>query len=702
MPENISLDKLSEEQEAAIDYMDSPVLVLAGAGCGKTQLITHKYAHLYNKDREKYGSMLAVTLTNKAADEMRDRISYAISSDPANGTKGMWVGTFYSQCNRILLKEKAAIGITDNYVIYDSEDQCRLIRHILTDMKLYEALYKGVASKISYFKSSLLTPDELLSTYNNFDFDEKLLKVYVRYQDEMKKTNALDYEDLISYTIRLFEENPGILDRYRQIFSYILVDEFQDTTFAQYQFLKLLATGNILVAGDDDQNIYKSRDFEADNILAKFETDFENTKLLRLEQSFRFTQNILKVSGSVISKNKQRKQKILWSDKQSGEKVCHYWFMAEEDEAKYIAKNIKDLYLKGNYAYSDIAVLYRVSLQSKVIEDALRNERIPFKIIGSSTIYHKRETKNLISYLRLIWNKDDNVSIRWIINQPNRGITANALNKIEIEAKKEGISIYKAILKLSCAKGFSTSVKEKLVNFLALLDLLSENKDITLSNAIKLIGTHTSYIEALDEQALNDISEIMFRSGNLPLGEFLANVSLTTANDDVRSSSAVSLTTLCNVKGMEFPVVFISGLEDGLIPYFKATETSEELDEERRLFYLGMTRAKDILFMTGARKRRLYAKFQNQEPSRFLKDIPKDCCLWIEKNAIPANAASKIPLPQPVEFPYNTGCRVKHPKWGIGVIRDCYGEKNDIKVTVNFPDVGVKRLALKYANLEKI
>ncbi|MCG6551804.1 MAG: DUF3553 domain-containing protein, partial [Candidatus Magnetominusculus sp. LBB02] len=382
--------------------------------------------------------------------------------------------------------------------------------------------------------------------------------------------------------------------------------------------------------------------------------------------------------------------------------VCHYWFMAEEDEAKYIAKNIKDLYLKGNYAYNDIAIFYRVNLQSRAIEEALRNERIPFKVIGCSTIYHKRHTKDLISYLRLIWNKDDNVSIRWIINQPNRGVTANTLNKIETEAKKEGISLYKAIVKLCAGKGLSTSVKEKIGSFIALLDLLSENKHITLSEAIKLVGTHTSYIEALDEQALNDISEIMFRSGAMPLGEFLSTVSLTTSNDDARSSSAVSLMTLCNVKGMEFPVVFISGLEDGLIPYFKATETMEELDEERRLFYLGMTRAKDILFMTGARKRRLYAKFQNQEPSRFLKDIPKDCCLWIEKNAIPTNAASKAPPPQPVEFPYNTGCRVKHPKWGVGVIRDCYGEKNDIKVTVNFPNVGVKRLALKYANLEKI
>ncbi|MBF0486801.1 MAG: DUF3553 domain-containing protein [Nitrospirae bacterium] len=701
MTKNLALDKLSEQQEAAIDYMDGPVLVLAGAGCGKTQLITHKYAHLYNKDKEKYGSMLAVTLTNKAADEMRDRIACEINGDPGNNLKGAWVGTFYSQCNRILLKEKASIGITEDYVIYDTEDQCRLIRHILNDMKLYEALYKGISSKIRYFKSSLLTPDELLSTYSNFDFDEKLLKVYVRYQDEMRKTNALDYDDLISYTIRLFEEHPATLDMYREIFSYILVDEFQDTTYAQYQFLKLLAGDNIFVAGDDDQTIYKSREFEAGNILTKYETDFANTKLLRLEQSFRCTQNILQVSGSVISKNTYRKPKLLWTDKKAGEKVCHYWFMSEEDEAKYIAKNIKDLYLKGNYSYSDIAILYRVNLQSRVIEEALKNERIPFKIIGSTAVYHKRETKDLISYLRMIWNKDDNVSLRWIINQPNRGITANSLNKIENEAKKEGISLYKAIVKLCTGKGFSSAIKEKLGNFLSLLDVLSEKKDITLSQGIKLVSTHTSYIEALDEGSLNDISEIMFRSGNLPLGEFLSNVSLTTANDDIRSSSAVSLMTLYNVKGMEFPVVFISGLEDGLIPYFKATETNEELDEERRLFYLGMTRAKDILFMTGARKRRLYAKFQNQEPSRFLKDIPKDCCQWIEKNAIPANATSKPALP-PVEFPYNTGCRVKHPKWGIGVIRDCYGEKNDIKVTVNFPEIGVKRLALKYANLEKI
>ncbi|MBF0345157.1 MAG: DUF3553 domain-containing protein [Nitrospirae bacterium] len=702
MPEHLLLDSLNQQQRVALENIDAPVLVLAGAGSGKTQLVTYKYAYLYSSDKKKYGTIMAVTFNNKAAIEMKERITYLLSEDLNN----TWIGTFYTLCNRILRQENNLIGLKGDYVIYDVDDQCRLIRHILNDMKIYEALYRGIASKINCFKSTLLSPDDLISSSNNFDFDEKLLKVYVRYQDEMKRSNALDFDDLIIYTINLFLQHPQVLQRYQEQLSYILVDEFQDTSFAQYHFLKLLgcAKRTILVAGDDDQSIYKMRGAENENVLNRFETDFPSTKIINLKQNYRSTENILRVSHSVISQNKCRTPKELWTNRGIGEKVCHYWFMTEEEEAKYVAKNIKDLYLKGSYSYDDIAILYRVNLQSRVIEEALKNERIPFKIIGSACFYQKKEIKDLVAYLKLIVNKDDNVSLRRIINQPPRGIGINTLIKVENEAKREGISLYKTIQQMTQSKGLTGAVKEKLNGLIISLEEISSHEINTLTDAIKLIGSYIGYIETLDECSLNNISELMYSHGKTPLDVFLDTVSLTTLNDDLVTRGYVSLTNLHNVKGLEFAVVFITGLEDGLLPYFKAIDTSEDLNEERRLFYMGMTRAKDILFMTGAKKRRLYAKFQDQEPSRFLKDIPKDCCFWVEKKAVPPSPTSKLQIDKtiPMELPYNTGCRVKHPKWGIGVIRDCYGEENDIKVTVNFPNVGIKRLALKYANLERI
>ncbi|MBF0565763.1 MAG: DUF3553 domain-containing protein [Nitrospirae bacterium] len=701
MSDNQLLEHLNNDQRRAVEYMSGPMIVLACAGSGKTQLITRKYAYLCTRNGKDSSSVMAVTFTNKAANEMKDRIAYLVP----NKLSDAWIGTFFSLCNKILREESRQLPFAGDFVIYDNEDQCRLIRHILNEMKLYEALYRGIVSKISCFKSSLITLEELMSSCNTFDFDEKLLKVYVRYQDEMKRSRALDLDDLVTYTINLLESNPGLLEKYQDIFSYVLIDEYQDTNYAQYHLIKLLsqAKKNILAVGDDNLNVYKLKGNDSDSVLTKFEKDFTDTEIINLSQNYRCTENILRVSHSVISKNASSTTNELWTERGVGEKVCHYWFMTEEEEAKYVAKNMKDLYLKGNYSYDDMAILYRVNLQSRILEEALKNERIPFKVIGSSCFYQKKEIKDVIAYLKLMINKDDNVSLRRIINLPPRGIGANTLNKLEIESRKEGASLYKAIMKMLNSKGLSQSVKDKLQLFILLIDELSSHGIGTVNDSLKTIGSYTGYIETLDECGLNNVSELMYSNGKMPLTDFLDSVALTTNTDEVTTRGYVSLTTLHNVKGLEFAIVFITGLEDGLLPYFKAVDTPEDLNEERRLFYLGMTRAKDILFMTGAKKRKLYSKFQEQEPSRFLKDIPKDCCMWIEKKAVPSNITSKLQIEKvSLELPYNTGCRVKHPKWGVGVIRDCYGEENDIKVTVNFPNVGIKRLALKYANLERI
>jgi DNA helicase-2/ATP-dependent DNA helicase PcrA len=683
-----------------MELVAGPMLILAGAGSGKTRLLTQKYIQLYKKDRR---DIFTVTLTHGAARKMRAEISKALPADAS----GLWVGTFQANCIRLLRSEKKQEIVSRDFVVYDYEDQCRLIRHILTDMKLYEALYKGVVSKIIHYKSHLRLPDKLLADEVGFDFDEKLLKVFVRYQDELKKSNALDPEDLIIYSIDMLTRQPKLLKKYNDAFSCVLVDEFQDINHAQYELLKLLSgpKKNICIAADDDQGTFKSREAGvAESVLQRFERDFQGTTVVRLEQSFRFTKNILDVSSGVISKNANRMPKNLWTERGAGEKVCHCWFTSETEEAKYIAKTIKDYYLKGSFAYEDVAILYRVSFQSKALEDALKNERIPYKIFGCTNLNRKKEIKDVTAFMRLIVNKDDNVSLRRVINVFQKGVGVTTMNKLENIAKKEGISLYQALITMRNLKRLSLSVKEKLDNILAALDRLSSEKIDSFSEAIRLIDEQTGYIDTLKEGELRNVSELLLTYADVPVGEFLDDITLYSSDVDTLTASAVSLTTLQNVKGLEFPVVFISGLEDGLLPHYKATETAAELDEERRLFYLGMTRARDILFMTGARKRKLYSKLQKQEPSRFIKDIPKDCCLWIEKTAIPSNTPIDecAVIDDKVYMPYNTGCRVKHPKWGVGVIRDCYGDDNDVKVTVNFPNVGVKRLALKFANLERI
>jgi DNA helicase-2/ATP-dependent DNA helicase PcrA len=697
------LQCLNPQQREALLHTSGPLLVLAGAGSGKTRVITHKYAFLTKKKKIPASSIFTVTFTNKAADEMKTRIRSLVGSD----LRDSWIGTFHSQCAKILRREIKALGYKPDFVIYDTSDQYSLIKHILKEFKIYEALYKGVTSRISSLKAALVSPEEFLSSGDGFGFDEKLAKVYVRYQDELKRCNALDFDDLIMLTVQLFSEHPQVLEAYHKKFLYILVDEFQDTNHAQYSFIKLLGSGtrDICAVGDDDQSIYRFRGAEVNNIY-RFEKDFSGVRIIKLEQNYRNTQNILSVSGSVISKNPVRKSKKLWTERGKGEKVHFYWLPNEEDEAKYVAKTIKDIYLKGVYGFSDMAVLYRINLQSRAIEDALRRERIPFRIIGGISFYDRKEIKDITAYLRLHLNPHDNVSLRRIINTPSRGIGTATLNKIELEAKKKGISLYEAIKGICHARSTSQTVYERLNKFIGIVDNLSDVKNFSVSEAIAAVVESTGYAEGLDEERIQHITELMVSGEGISLREFLDRISLYTRLDDASPRNAVSLMTLHTAKGSEFPVIFIVGLEEGLIPYFKSFDNSEELCEERRLFYVGMTRAKDILCLAGARKRRLYSKLQEQDTSRFLREIPRDCCQWIEKDISQCNSLTmkgrRKDEPVVYAFPYKTGCRVKHPKWGVGVVRDCYGNGDDTKVCVNFPGVGVKRLALKYALLERI
>lgn len=703
MLKEISMHDLNPQQKEALAYADGPLIVFAGAGSGKTRIIAHKFSYLVKSKRFSPDSIFTVTFTNRAAEEMKERIIGLLDKN----CNGYFIGTFHAQCNRILRKEIKVLGYNNNFSIYDEDDQCNLVRHILKEFKMYEALYKGIVSRISILKSFLIGQEDFLSSGDGFGFDEKLAKIYVRYQDELVRSNALDFDDLIMLTVKLLNNHPRLLGKYQEKFSYILVDEFQDTNLAQYQLLKLLASAHkkICVVGDDDQSIYKFRGANVNNIL-RFEDDFPGAKLIKLEQNYRSTQNILNVSGAVISQNSARKPKKLWTDRGWGEKVHHCWLNTYEDEAKYIAKIIKEFYLKGAYNYKDFAIFYRVNLQSRAVEDALRNESLPYRILGGVSFYQRKEIKDIVAYMRLSLNCGDNVSFRRIINNPPRGIGVTNLARIEHEAKKKSIALFDAMKAALRSDSFTSAVKDRLAEFAKLIDGFSSAKYRSAAEMLKSILVKSGYAETLEEERAKNIAELISSTEGEEIKDFLDRISLFTNMDEISGGDCISLMTLHSAKGLEFPVVFIIGLEEGVLPYCKAMEREDEIAEERRLFYVGMTRAKDILWLTGASKRRLYTKLQDQEPSRFLKDIPKDCCQWIEKitgrQSIKITPVQRKAGPRHTFTLYTAGCRVKHPMWGIGVVRDCYGDGDDIKVIINFPTFGIKRLAVKFANLEKI
>ncbi|HEX8949480.1 MAG TPA: UvrD-helicase domain-containing protein [Dissulfurispiraceae bacterium] len=704
MAKEVLLEDIDSRQREAILHAKGPLLVIAGAGSGKTRVVTHKFAYLIKKKKYSVPSILTLTFSNKAADEMRDGICRFVECDAKNS----WIGTFHSQCNKILRREIKALGYKPDFSIYDDDDQCNLVRYILKEFNIYEALYKGVASRIGILKAAMISPEEFLAQGDGFSFDEKLGRVYLKYQDEMKRCNALDFDDLIMLTVKLFEEHPEVLKKYSSMFPYILVDEFQDTNKAQYRLLQLLSSShrNICAVADDDQSIYKCKGADVGNIL-QFEKDFPDATVIKLEQNYRSTQNILNVSEAVISKNPSRKGKKLLTGKGCGEKVFYCRFNTEDEEARYAARTIKDLYLKNNYEYGNFAVFYRANLQARAIEDALREEDIPYHVLSGTSFYHRREIKDLISYMRLALNHNDNVSLRRIVNSPQRNIGASTISRIEQEAKRNSLGLFTAMNSLLKSNNVAPSLKEKLQDFVKVINSISSTPYKTAAEMLKGIVEKTDYIVDIEEERLQNIMELISSADGVSIKDFIEKVSLASStSDSAPKKASVSLMTLHCTKGYEFPVVFIVGLEEGILPYFKAIDDPAEMQEERRLFYVGMTRAKDILCLSGVKKRKLYSKIQEQEPSRFLLDIPKTCCQWIEKTVSQRPEPVLEPVPMPAAKPliqaYVVGSKVRHPAWGIGIVRDCFADGDDTKVTVNFPSVGLKRLSVRHAQLEKI
>ncbi|MGC8795943.1 UvrD-helicase domain-containing protein [Thermodesulfovibrio sp. 3462-1] len=694
------LSELNPAQQEAVLYCEGPLLVLAGAGSGKTRVITYKYAYLKEAMGLHPSSIFTVTFTNKAADEMKERI-FKI----CKGTlKNPWIGTFHSLCVRILRAHIERIGYKKDFIIYDEDDQAGLIKRILKDLNMHEALCKCVVNKISNLKSNLVTPEDYISNIEGYELEERLGRIYMRYQTELQKCNALDFDDLILCVIKLLRENEDLLRRYSEQFRYILVDEFQDTNKSQYELLQLLCKyhGNICAVGDDDQSIYKFRGANVYNIL-NFEKDFPKTKVVKLEQNYRSTKHIILASTAMISKNPMRKSKTLWTERDWGEKIFYCQLSNEEEEAKYIAKNIKELYLKGDYEFRDFAILYRLVLQARALEEALRMEEIPYQVISGVSFYHRKEIKDVLAYMRFILNKEDNLSLMRIINNPPRGIGAAALSKIENEAKKHMISNYEAIKKIIKDNTVSDNLKETLLSFTNIIDKLSEKEYQDAASMIRDILNLTGYLEEIEEDRIQNVLELLSSAEKVSVREFLDKVALLSSVDTWESrKNGVSLLTLHAAKGLEFPVVFIAGCEEGVLPYFKALEDPVELQEERRLFYVGMTRAKNLLYITSVRQRKLYSKVQKQEPSSFIKDIPPEYCTCIRKDYSTFTPDKKESDKPRVKHPFVIGCKVKHPTWGVGVVRDCYGEGDDLKVVVNFPGIGVKKLAPKIVNLERV
>ncbi|MBM4129309.1 MAG: ATP-dependent DNA helicase PcrA, partial [Nitrospira sp.] len=524
------LKDLNSQQKEAILYTGGPLLVFAGAGSGKTKVIAHKFSYLVKSKRLDPDSIFAVAFTNREADEMRERIGGLLEKQ-LNAT---WTGTFHSLCNKVLRKEIKTLGYRNNFSIYDEDDQFTLLKHILRELKIHEALYRGMASRICSLKSSLIGPEEFLSSGDGFGFDEKIAKVYVKYQDELRRNNALDFDDLVMLTVKILEHNPRLLEKYQDMFSYILVDEFQETNYAQYCLLKLLAQAHkkICVVADDDQSICKSKGADLSNIV-HFEKDFPGAKVIELGLNYRSTQNILNVSNAVISKNPGRKHKNILTERGTGEKVYSCWFHTCEDESSYIAKVIKELYLKGRYNYRDFAVFYRVNSQSKVIEDALRGEGLPYRVFGNTGFYQRKEIKDIIAYMRLGLNHGDNMSLRRVINCPPRGIGNTIFSRIDQEAKKKSVSLFDAIKATIRSDTFAPAMKERLMEFVKLIEALSSGKYKTAADMLRDIVAKSGYAEIMDEKRAGHVAAFAVSAEGKELSKFLDAISLSTNIDEI-------------------------------------------------------------------------------------------------------------------------------------------------------------------------
>ena len=634
------LKGLNDKQYEAVVNTEGPCLVIAGAGSGKTKVLTHKIAYLIGEKGAKPWDILAITFTNKAANEMKERIAKLVGDD----AKDIWMGTFHSICVRILRRFIDRIGFDSSFIIFDTSDQRTLVKNCMKDLAIDDKLFndRSVLSEISNAKNEMLEPEQYTARTNSDFRKEKIATVYELYQKRLKENNAIDFDDIINYTIKILMENPDVLEYYANKFKYVLVDEYQDTNKAQFTLVTLLASknGNITVVGDNDQGIYSFRGADISNIL-NFERDFPGTKIIKLEQNYRCTGNILKAANSVIKNNEVKYKKELWTENEEGNLPNVYQADNEYDEATYIVTQIEHLKREEYYKYSDFAILYRMNTQSRAIEDILRRENVPYKIVGGLKFYERKEIKDIIAYLRLIQNSADNLSLKRIINEPKRGIGKTSLDKVEALAEQNETSMYE-VIKHADQYGLNR-VYLNSREFINVIEELKDKKDkLVISELIKTTLKKTGYTKALEEEntieaenRIENLEEFLtvaiefeeeyIEEEENALSQFLEGITLSSDIDNVEETEdSVTLMTLHSAKGLEFPVVFLVGMEEGIFPGYKSISEPKELEEERRLCYVGITRAKEHLYLTCSKQRTIFGSTSYNPVSRFLKEIPED------------------------------------------------------------------------------
>ena len=698
----MNLEELNERQREAVLYNDGPLLIIAGAGAGKTKTLTTKIAYLIENKNVAPENILAITFTNKAAKEMKDRLFKTIGQT----AKYLQVSTFHSFGLKLLRENYDALGYDKNFVIMDSDDSLTVVKKIIKDIGYDPKIYnpRAIRNKISSCKNEMTSP-EAYERYAASDFEKVVQEVYAKYEKKLQRNNSVDFDDLLLLPIELFKKNPDILNKYQDLYQYILIDEYQDTNEAQYILTKMLSAKNrkITCVGDNSQSIYSFRGANYKNIL-NFEKDYKDAKTILLEQNYRSTSNILDAANQVIKNNKMRKDKNLWTSRGIGEKIKYYRAYNERDEAQYVIRKIKEL-TNRNVEYKDIAVLYRTNAQSRVLEEEMLKENLPYRVIGSFYFYSRKEIKDLIAYLRLIHNSKDNVSLLRVINTPKRGIGLKTIENLTIQADAMGVSIYEAI----------SSGKE--LEFKNIIEKLKEmSKDLTLTELIdKVLEASGMKKELEDEKTLEaevrleNLKEFKSitktfeeREGLISLEDFLLEISLISDVEEYKDDpNRISLMTVHSVKGLEFDHVFVVGMEEGIFPHINSLMDNSELEEERRLCYVAITRAKDDLHLVNARRRTLFGKEQINPVSRFLGEINKDLIETNVKDELPQKE-EKIntgEMFREEDVDYQVGDFVYHETFGTGKVV----EVTNTLVSVAFKHPhGIKKLMKNHKKLSKV
>ncbi len=690
------LDGLNKEQKEAVLHKDGPLLILAGAGSGKTRVLTTRIAYLIKEHNINPYNILAITFTNKAAKEMKVRIENLI------GKTSLIASTFHSFGVRILRENYEALGYLSNFNIMDSDDTLTLIKKILKDLNYDPKTFSPymIKNKISSSKNEFIMSDEY-KKFVHSEEDDVIYKVYKKYQEILFKNNSVDFDDLLILPIKLFNENPSILQKYQERFKYILIDEYQDTNRAQYLLVKMISAKykNLCVVGDDFQAIYLFRGSDYKNIL-NFEKDYKDCKTIYLEQNYRSTKTILEAANEVIKHNETGKKKNLWSEKEQGEKINYYRSYDEIDEVFYCIRKIKDL-IEKNVSFSDITILYRTNAQSRVFEEELLKQNIPFRIIGSFYFYSRKEIKDLLAYLRLIHNPNDDISLLRAINTPKRGIGLKSISNLEQEA-----SIYNSSLFDTIKSGKELEFKN------IILDLQTKQNEVTLTELIDLVLDKSGMREALKQEKtleadirLENLEEFKSitkgfeeRVGLISLEEFLLEVSLVSDAEDYKDDpNRITLMTIHSVKGLEFPYIFLVGLEEGIMPHRNSMDSNDELEEERRLMYVAITRAKEKLYLTNAKKRMLYGQETANIPSRFINEIDENLIEFENLNDKKVVKKEKNIYTEDVDYSY--GDKVSHEKFGIGVVIAI--NKDIISIAFN-KNIGIKQFLKNHKSIKKI